>query len=127
MPVHNGLYAAVDVDDIDSSSWINLGVGRAQGAFDIADSVLTVDRFPFNAEEPLLHAFSVFVAPQPSLAPPIRFNATELHPVNTLIKDRYQQLPWRGNVLVVRHDRHGVADVRLEDIALIDVIVKRWG
>lgn len=126
VPVHTGLFVALEADDLNTNSWIHLGVGRVQGAFDIGDAILTVERFPFDAVEMLPYAYSIIVAPQPSLTPPIRYALNELHPVNNLIRDRYQELPWRGNVLVVRHDRHGVADMQVEDFALVDLIITRY-
>ena len=128
VPTHLDRFVASCTDDLDTSSWLNRGIVQTQGGFNLGDTSIVITHFPFDAPEPLPYSYSLLVAPQATLRGPRRLPFGELHPVNCLVRNRTLRpaLQWRGNVLVMRHDKEGIVDIDEVDLALVDQIVSRY-
>ncbi|KAJ7130162.1 hypothetical protein C8R44DRAFT_872000 [Mycena epipterygia] len=118
------------IEDLDLTPWIDPGSSVAASTLDLDELTHTVHRFPRDSLIILNHPYTVVVAPQ-------GFNLAvaeeDRHPINRIV-NRYVpglQLPWRGNVLVLKHGssaiegRTAVIDMTITETALARVIALR--
>ncbi|KAK6975075.1 hypothetical protein R3P38DRAFT_3238209 [Favolaschia claudopus] len=124
VPVCRGRTRAFKATHMEIGLWMDVARGGSIGTVNGENRSIRIDRFPFDEPQDLKHSFTIVVADQSSDQP-------TTYPQNMLINGLVPELtqPWIGNVLVFKHGTtamKGIINLKDEDSALVEAIVKRY-
>ncbi|KAJ7748834.1 hypothetical protein DFH07DRAFT_962038 [Mycena maculata] len=114
VPIDHGVDRLMSINDLYTECWVpsnqapnirNMNIGR-----------LYVDTFPLGSTLRLDYAYTIFYVPQRGISTHV--------PLNTCPPILRANVPWYGNILVVRHGRRKpVINVDFMDAHLIELIL----
>ncbi|KAJ7725231.1 hypothetical protein DFH07DRAFT_783065 [Mycena maculata] len=114
VPVDLGIDRLNSVNDLVTECWVPST--QAPNIRDMSLGRLRIDHFPYASDFKLDYSYTVFYVPQTSVPAHI--------PVNRCPAIERAQIPWYGNILVVRHGhRNPVINVDPMDARLVDLII----
>ncbi|KAJ7488609.1 hypothetical protein B0H11DRAFT_2278519 [Mycena galericulata] len=116
VPVDLGINRLNSVNDLVTECWVPST--QAPNIRDMSLGRLRIDHFPYASGFKLDYSYTVFYVPQTSVPAHI--------PLNRCPPIERAQIPWYGNILVVRHGRRKpVINVDPMDARLVDLIIAR--
>ncbi|KAJ6491714.1 hypothetical protein C8R47DRAFT_1214510 [Mycena vitilis] len=124
VPVRLGLQQAASPDHLDVTIWVPLRRQMHTSSIDLHATRIAVDRWPLQSPTPLGKTFTVCVAQQLGTADV--YTETDPQAINSHFEaeNRGSWTPVRGNVLIIKEENSGLADITQDDEDIATSIAK---